>query len=86
MKDYDLLSPSFAFLAMPTLLITHGWSKYAIYRKNEIFLFADCKLQMNGEVKTSLQLADPEEDIPITVWGSNSCSIRILAIGGGGGE
>ena len=86
MKDYDLLSPSFAFLAMPTLLITHGWSKYVIYLKNEIFLFADCKLQMNGEVKTSFQLTDPEEDIPITVWGSNSCSIRILAIGGGGGE
>ena len=67
-------------------LITHGWSEYVIYLKNENFLFADCRLQVNGEVKTSLQLTDPEEDIPITVWGSNSCSIRILAIGGGGGE
>ena len=45
-----------------------------------------CKLQMNGEVRTSIQITSIDEDVTITVWGSPNCSIRILAVGGGGGE
>ena len=53
--------------------------------------FAACKLQLDGwpyeKVNTSLKLTNPDEDVNITVWGSpNSCTLRILAVGGGGGE
>ena len=52
--------------------------------------FAACKLQLDGwpyeKVNTSLKLTNPAKDVTITVWGSPSCTLRILAIGGGGGE
>ena len=66
-------------------LITHGWSEYVIYLKNEIFLFADCRLQVDGEVRTSIKITSTSTTT-ITVWGSSNCTIRILAVGGGGGE
>ena len=45
-----------------------------------------CELVVNGERRTSIQVTSTTEDVPITVWGSSSCTLRILAIGGGGGE
>ena len=44
-----------------------------------------CILEMNGELRTSIQLTTNEE-VTIIVWGSSSCTLRILAIGGGGGS
>ena len=44
-----------------------------------------CILEMNGELRTSIQLTTTEE-VTIIVWGSSSCTLRILAIGGGGGS
>ena len=44
-----------------------------------------CKLQVNGAVRTSIQITSTSTNT-ITVWGSSNCSIRILAVGGGGGE
>ena len=44
-----------------------------------------CILELNGEVRRSIQLTATTEDVPITVWGSLHCTLRILAIGGGGG-
>ena len=49
------------------------------------FPFADCKLQVNGAVRTSIKITSTSTTT-ITVWGSSNCFIRILAIGGGGGE
>ena len=46
-----------------------------------------CKIQMNGVVRTSIQLTDTSAyTITFTVWGSSNCTVRILAIGGGGSE
>ena len=43
-----------------------------------------CKLQVNGAERTSIKITSTSTTT-ITVWGSSNCSIRILAIGGGGG-
>ena len=45
-----------------------------------------CSLVVNREWMTSIKLNSTDEDIPITVWGSCSCTLRILLVGGGGGE
>merc|ERR1712218_578702 len=42
-----------------------------------------CKLQVNGAVRTSIKITSTSTTT-ITVWGSLNCSLRILAIGGGG--
>ena len=44
-----------------------------------------CKLQVNGAERTSIKITSTSTTT-ITVWGSSNCSIRILAVGGGGGE
>ena len=44
-----------------------------------------CKLQVNGAVRTSIQITSTSTTT-ITVWGSSNCTIRILAVGGGGSE
>ena len=44
-----------------------------------------CKLQVNGAERTSIKITSTSTTT-ITVWGSSNCSIRILAIGGGGSE
>ena len=60
---------------------------YVLYPKNHLFPFAACKLEMNEEVSTNLTLTSTTEDVNITVWGSpNSCTLRLLAVGGGGSE
>ena len=44
-----------------------------------------CILEMNGRLRTSIKITSTSTTT-ITVWGSSNCSIRILAVGGGGGE
>ena len=44
-----------------------------------------CKLQYKGDVEESIQINASKVDQVITVWGSSACTLRILAIGGGGG-
>ena len=41
---------------------------------------------MNGIEMSSIKLTNPAEHATITVWGSSSCTLAILAIGGGGSE
>ena len=36
-----------------------------------------CILELNGEVRRSIQLTDTNVDVPITVWGSLHCTLRI---------
>ena len=50
---------------------------------------SNCQMQYNGETITSLVLhADSHyysaHEIKISVWGSHSCKMRFLAVGGGG--
>ena len=44
-----------------------------------------CILEMNGRLRTSIKITSTSTTT-ITVWGSSSCTLRILAVGGGGGQ
>ena len=39
----------------------------------------------DGNIYKYKKLTTTTKDVPITVWGSSRCTLRILAIGGGGG-
>ena len=54
----------------------------------------NCKLVLDGEVKhefiltnnMTTSMPNHTKNVNISVWGSPSCTLRILAVGGGGGE
>ena len=43
-------------------------------------------LEINGVVHNSTMITSTTEAVTITVRGSSSCTLRILAVGGGGSE
>ena len=47
-----------------------------------------CQIEIDGNVKTSIMITDTAEPVNLnmTVRGKESCTMRILAVGGGGGE
>ena len=53
-----------------------------------------CKLELDGVVKhefiltnnKTISMPNHTKIVNISVWGSPSCTLRILAVGGGGGE
>ena len=44
-----------------------------------------CRLKYNGGVMKSIKITWTSQTF-LSVWGSSSCTLRILAVGGGGGE
>ena len=56
----------------------------------------NCKLEQDGELKEAIMVTntvltgavstDTNAPVNISVWGSATCTLRVLAVGGGGGE
>ena len=46
----------------------------------------NCKLEHNGELKEAIMLTNTIAAVNISVWGSSKCTLRILAVGGGGSK
>ena len=46
----------------------------------------NCKLELDGELKEAIMLTNTTAPVNISVWGSSKCTLRVLAVGGGGGE
>ena len=46
----------------------------------------NCKLEHDGELKEAIMVTNTTAPVNISVWGSATCTLRVLAVGGGGGE
>ena len=46
----------------------------------------NCKLEHHGELKEAIMLTNTIAAVNISVWGSSKCTLRILAVGGGGSK
>ena len=45
----------------------------------------NCKLEHDGELKEAIMVTNTTAPVNISVWGSATCTLRVLAVGGGGG-
>ena len=46
----------------------------------------NCKLELDGELKKAIMVINTTAPVNISVQGSSKCTLRVLAVGGGGGE
>ena len=46
----------------------------------------NCKLELDGELKEAIMVINTTAPVNISVRGSSKCTLRVLAVGGGGGE
>ena len=87
-QEKDSLYHQLCFLQSELLEPTHSCEGQCVTGPSDCSAVGDCDLEMNGETSKSVMLTDTigTHSITVTSTGLRLCALRILAVGGGGGE